>query len=170
MPRDQHRTTMTSPERSSLLAGQQNIKWVEQPVLPSRHAASRRRSLFIMLFASFIFLAGLVFVLAAPQRKRQVSGPVIGSNFQDPSVLQLADGSWYAYAGVNGNPAGINVLVATSSDFSSWAVHSGWDALPTLPAWAASPPHVWAPDITQLVGSVLDPVLLAHEKARRHID
>ncbi|KAJ9636503.1 hypothetical protein H2204_005336 [Knufia peltigerae] len=103
-----------------------------------------------MLLLSFVFLTALVLALAAPQHKRQVTGPVIGSNFQDPSVVQLADGSWMAYAGVNGNPAGINVLIATSTDFSTWTVRDGWDALPSLPSWAASPPHVWAPDVTQL--------------------
>jgi hypothetical protein len=89
--------------------------------------------------------------LAAPQQRRQASGPVIGINFQDPSVVQLADGSYVAYAGVNGNPAGSNVLIATSPDFSTWTVLYGYDALPNLPSWAASPPHVWAPDVTQLV-------------------
>ena len=54
-------------------------------------------------------------------------------NFQDPSVVQLPDGSYVAYAGVNGNPAGSNVLIATSPDFSSWTVRYGYDALPTLP-------------------------------------
>ncbi|ETI24509.1 hypothetical protein G647_03878 [Cladophialophora carrionii CBS 160.54] len=103
-----------------------------------------------MVFASFVFLAGLALSLAAPQQRRQASGPVIGSNFQDPSVVQLADGSYVAYAGVNGNPAGSNVLIATSPDFSTWTVRYGYDALPNLPSWAASPPHVWAPDVTQL--------------------
>ncbi|EXJ93848.1 hypothetical protein A1O1_02241 [Capronia coronata CBS 617.96] len=55
-----------------------------------------------------------------------------------------------AYAGVNGNPAGANILIATSTDFSTWTVRDGYDALPVLPSWAASPPHVWAPDVTQL--------------------
>ena len=106
-----------------------------------------------MIFTSFIFLAGLALSLAAPHRRRQGSGPVIGSNFQDPSVIQLSDGSYMAYSGVNGNPAGSNVLIATSSDFASWTVRYGYDALPTLPSWAANPPHVWAPDVNQLVNT-----------------
>ncbi len=146
-------------ERSSLLDGQKNIKWVDQaelaPILHDSSPSSRRRLwrlIFIMLLSSFIFLSGLVLTLAAPQHKRQVSGPVIGSNFQDPSIVQLSSASWVAYAGVNGNPAGVNILVATSTDFASWTIHDGYDALPSLPSWAASPPHVWAPDVVQLVG------------------
>jgi len=106
----------------------------------------------MMLFSTLIFFACLALSLAAPASngKRQGGGPVIGSNFQDPSVVQQSDGSYVAFSGVNGNPPGINVLVATSPDFASWTIRSGYDALPSLPSWAASPPHVWAPDVTQL--------------------
>lgn len=105
-----------------------------------------------MLYISlFLFLGGLHLVLAVPQRSRQATGPVIGSNFQDPSVVQTGSGGWVAYAGVNGNPENVHVLIATSSDFSNWIVRSGYDALPILPSWAANPPRVWAPDVTQLV-------------------
>ena len=68
----------------------------------------------------------------------------------DPSVLEL-DGGYYAFAGANGNPVGINVQVASSSDFSTWTVKSGYDALPNPGPWAASPAHIWSPDINQLV-------------------
>lgn len=150
---------MTDPspaESSSLLSGPKTTKWLPQDDFSVGHASSgpprhRRWFWFIMVFTSFIFLAGLALSLAAPANRRQASGPVIGTNFQDPSVVQLADGSYVAYAGVNGNPAGVNVLIATSPDFSSWTVRDGYDALPSLPAWAANPPHVWAPDVTQLV-------------------
>ena len=80
-----------------------------------------------MVFTSFVFLAGLTLSLAAPYQRRQATGPVIGSNFQDPSVVQLADGSYIAYAGVNGNPAGSNVLTATSPDFTTWTIRDGYD-------------------------------------------
>lgn len=105
-----------------------------------------------MLFCLFVLLlGGLHLVLAIPRMPHQATGPVIGSNFQDPSVVQLDTGGWVAYAGVNGNPVNVHVSVATSSDFSSWTVRSGHDALPTLPSWAANPPRIWAPDVTQLV-------------------
>ncbi|KIW68506.1 hypothetical protein PV04_04448 [Phialophora macrospora] len=142
-------------ESSSLLSGPEN-KWRRESdfsdalcagALPGRR---RRWFWFIMVVASLVFLAGLALSLAAPQQRRQTSGPVIGINFQDPSVVQLADGSYVAYAGVNGNPAGSNVLIATSPDFATWTVRYGYDALPNLPSWAGSPPHVWAPDVTQL--------------------
>lgn len=149
----QMETTMhPASSTTSLLEDSKRIRWIERPSYSSLQSSSRRvRILLLMLLLSFVFLTALVLALAAPQHKRQVNGPVIGSNFQDPSVVQLADGSWMAYAGVNGNPAGVNILVASSTDFSTWTVHDGWDALPSLPSWAASPPHVWAPDVTQLV-------------------
>jgi hypothetical protein len=117
--------------------------------------ARRRRWLCcaVMLYSTLVFLACLALALALPQphERRQGGGPVIGSNFQDPSVVQKADGTYVAYSGVNGNPAGINVLIASSSNFEGWTIHQGYDALPQLPSWAASPPHVWAPDVTMLV-------------------
>lgn len=103
------------------------------------------------LYSSLLLLGGLYLVLALPQPPRQVAGPVIGSSFEDPSVVQLEGGRWVAYAGVDGNPENVHVFIATSSDFSSWTVRSGYDALPTLPSWAANQPRVWAPDVTQLV-------------------
>ncbi|KAK4939045.1 hypothetical protein LTR10_020619 [Elasticomyces elasticus] len=103
-----------------------------------------------MLLASLVFLSGLTLALAAPLYKRQSSGPVIGTNFQDPAVLQLDDGTWIAYAGINTNPVNLNVEIATSTDFTTWTVDDSYDALPTLPSWAASPGHVWAPDVVQL--------------------
>jgi beta-xylosidase len=77
------------------------------------------------------------------------NGPVIGTNFQDPSLIQVND-TWYAFAGANGNPPNINVQIATSSDFSTWTVTQGYDALPTLASWATNPGHVWSPDANQL--------------------
>ena len=37
--------------------------------------------------------------------------------------------------------------MASSNDFESWTLHEKYDALPSLPVWAASDPEVWAPDI-----------------------
>lgn len=76
-------------------------------------------------------------------------GPVISTNFQDPSLMQF-NGTYYAIAGANGNPPNINVQLATSTDFSTWTVAYGYDVLPTLGSWATKPGHVWAPDLNQL--------------------
>jgi len=77
------------------------------------------------------------------------NGPVISTNFQDPSLIRVNE-TWYAFAGANGNPPNINVQMATSSDFSTWTVIKGHDALPTLAPWATNPGHVWSPDANQL--------------------
>ena len=78
------------------------------------------------------------------------NGPVISTNFQDPSLIHLADGTWYAFAGANSNPARINVQIATSSDFSHWDLKHGYDAMPQLGSWTAKVGHLWSPDINQL--------------------
>lgn len=80
---------------------------------------------------------------------RSPTGPVISTNFQDPSTIKISN-TYYAFSGPNGNPA-VNVQLATSPDFSTWYLQSGFDALPSVGAWAASPPHLWAPDVNQLV-------------------
>ncbi len=82
--------------------------------------------------------------------KRSVTGPVMTQNFPDPSVIQVADGTYYAYA-TAGN--GKNAQVASSPDFNTWT----WidtDPLPftTLPSWIQSgSTGVWAPDVVLLV-------------------
>lgn len=72
------------------------------------------------------------------------------TNFQDPSVLKVG-GTYYGYAGPNGNNAGVssNIITATSVDFETWTVNNA-DALPQTGAWAASVGHVWAPDVVRL--------------------
>ena len=78
-------------------------------------------------------------------------GPAIASNFPDPCLaLDTSNGTetWHAFSTQTGK---INIQVASSSDFSSWTLHEGYDALPTLPGWARKPPHagVWAPEVNQ---------------------
>ncbi|ETI19688.1 hypothetical protein G647_08701 [Cladophialophora carrionii CBS 160.54] len=85
-------------------------------------------------------------------------GPAISSNFPDPGLALDTStrtsgngsqhGTWYAFSTQTGE---INVQMASSPDFSSWTLHRGYDALPTLPAWARKPPDagVWAPDVNQ---------------------
>ncbi|KAJ5106905.1 arabinan-endo 1-5-alpha-L-arabinase [Penicillium angulare] len=68
---------------------------------------------------------------------------VIDTDFADPCVIQTSDG-YFAFA-TSGN--GVNVQIASSSDFSTWDLMSGTDALPgPFPSWVASSPAVWAPD------------------------
>lgn len=70
-------------------------------------------------------------------------------DFPDPSIIQVGD-TWYSFA-TNGN--GVNVqFSSTKSVQGSWARSAGYDALPTLPAWAsATRPEIWAPDVVQIV-------------------
>jgi beta-xylosidase len=91
----------------------------------------------------FFTLASALLGLAASESSR-----VIDANFADPCVVQTSDG-YYAFA-TSGN--GVNVQVASSSDFSTWNLMSGTDALPgPFPSWVASSPAIWAPDVIQRV-------------------
>jgi beta-xylosidase len=87
-------------------------------------------------------------LIAAPLTpKANQLAPSIPLDFPDPSIIK-ANNAWYAFA-TNGN--GLNVQVATSSNFNAWNT-VGKDALPKLPAWVnAANPQVWAPDVIQRV-------------------
>ena len=89
-------------------------------------------------------------VLSTGLQAKALRGPVIHSNFPDPSLIQ-AQGTYYAFATANGNPTGVHAQVASSDDFKSWELHTGYDALPMMPDWAFDTPHVWSPDVNQLV-------------------
>lgn len=72
-------------------------------------------------------------------------------NFPDPGLLRY-NGTWYAF-GTNPlrhDPSTIHVPVATSTNFVNWALHEGYDALPTIGAWELEINH-WAPDVIQRV-------------------
>ena len=103
-------------------------------------------SLHNMLFPTLLILISFsLFSSQSPITKRAFSdGPVIASNFPDPSFISVG-GIYYAFATNNGAQ---NVQIATSPDFNNWTV-TGADALPTLPSWATG--NVWAPDVLQLV-------------------
>lgn len=80
------------------------------------------------------------------------NSPVITTDFPDPSIIKVDD-TWYAF-GTHSlyDNTDINIQVATSSDFSSWSLSQGTDALPNLPSWVdASNPLTWAPDVNLLV-------------------
>lgn len=75
----------------------------------------------------------------------------LNNDFADPSLIQTS-GGYYAFA-TSGN--GVNAQVATSSDFNTWSLLSGTDALPgPFPSWIASPPAIWAPDVLIKVCSI----------------
>ncbi|EIW81936.1 glycoside hydrolase family 43 protein [Coniophora puteana RWD-64-598 SS2] len=73
-----------------------------------------------------------------------VAGPVINSDFPDPSILKTSGGT-YAYAT---NGAGYNIQVATSPDGgNTWSLLAQ-DALPDVGSWAqGNNGNTWAPDV-----------------------
>ncbi|RYC61857.1 hypothetical protein CHU98_g4362 [Xylaria longipes] len=74
---------------------------------------------------------------------RSLSGPVLGVDFPDPSII-YGDGSWKAYA-TSSN--GKYIPTATSADTLSWAL-TGGDALPNPGSWVdANDRGIWAPDV-----------------------
>nr|AFW16060.1 putative beta-xylosidase [Phanerodontia chrysosporium] len=86
----------------------------------------------------------LPLVAGAAIQKRGITGPVITSNFPDPSFVKGLDGTWYAFST---NSGGKHVPVANSPDFITWTL-TGADALPTVGAWSTGG-DVWAPDVIQ---------------------
>lgn len=96
-------------------------------------------------------LLGLALAFPAQNitKRDTIKGPVISSNFPDPSILWVElEHSWFAFAT---NSGGINVQVATSPDFVTWKVSAGTDLLPKVGAWVYAPnPAVWAPMVIQI--------------------
>lgn len=73
----------------------------------------------------------------------------LNSDFADPCLVQLSNGTWYAFATTSGS---INIQMAYSEDFENWSLASGYDALPgPFPSWVYSSPQTWAPDVLELV-------------------
>ncbi|KAL8993274.1 MAG: hypothetical protein Q9188_007373, partial [Gyalolechia gomerana] len=95
---------------------------------------------------SLLLLNLCVSSFAHPFQRRGISdGPVIASNFPDPSFVKLGD-TFYAFSTTSNEK---NVPIATSTDFNNWAI-TDRDALPkeNLPAWTTG--NIWAPDVMQL--------------------
>ena len=75
--------------------------------------------------------------------------PVIRSNFSDPAWISTPGIElWVAFASNNGS-AGINVPIATSTDFQTWNLAYPVDALPDPGNWTSG--NVLAPSVIQLV-------------------
>lgn len=89
-----------------------------------------------------LLAASALSVFAAPVR-------VLNVDFPDPSLIKTDDG-WYSFA-TAGN--GVQVQVATSSDFKTWELLKGHDAIPgPFPDWTKKEgPEVWAPDVIKRV-------------------
>ena len=102
--------------------------------------------MFSTFLASSLFFLPLAF--GATIEKRGITGPVITSNFPDPSFVKGLDGTWYAFST---NSGGLHIPVANSVDFVTWNL-TGQDALPTVGAWSTGK-DVWAPDVIQRVCS-----------------
>ena len=95
----------------------------------------------VLLFLSFALSA-----IGMPVTKRSISnGPVIDVDFPDPAFIAV-DSNYYAFATTNGEQ---NIPVALSSDFNSWDVQTGFDALPDVGSWSSGQ-DVWAPDVIQI--------------------
>lgn len=78
---------------------------------------------------------------------RSLTGPFLGADFPDPSII-WGDGSWKTY-GTSSN--GKRVPVATSSDTLSWTLTNN-DALPNPGTWVdQNDKSIWAPDIQKNV-------------------
>jgi len=78
---------------------------------------------------------------------RSLSGPQLGVDFPDPSII-YGDGSWKAYA-TSSN--GKRIPVATSGDRVSWTLTSN-DALPDPGSWVdPNDGGIWAPDVQKNV-------------------
>ena len=92
------------------------------------------------------FLSLLTLSSQSPMLRRSILGPAISSDFADPAVIKVG-GTWYAFATTNG---AVNVQVATSTDFETWSLVQGHDALKVPGAWSSGQ-NVWAPGVVQLV-------------------
>ena len=75
-------------------------------------------------------------------------GPVLTNNFPDPSVIRVND-NYYGFATRAPN---VHVQVAEASDFTTWKLHEGYDAMPTVPEWVSKTlPEIWSTDVNRLV-------------------
>ena len=102
---------------------------------------------------STVLLAALAVLgpTSAAPIKRAVNGPVIDTDFPDPSVIKVGD-TWYAFGSQSVyDNKNIHIQIATSTDFATWTLSQGADALPNVPSWAIDDGNVWAPDVNQLV-------------------
>ena len=85
---------------------------------------------------------------AVSAQRTSYMNPVLNTDFPDPTVIQAADGLYYAYATqtkLGGRD--INIQVARSRNLVTWE-HLG-DALPVKPHWASATQDFWAPHVSR---------------------
>ena len=75
------------------------------------------------------------------------TNPIFDFDFPDPSILQAADGWYYAYAtqGITPEFNYVNIQIARSRDLVHWERLP--DALPEKPPWAKYTWDFWAPHV-----------------------
>ncbi|XDG09047.1 hypothetical protein ABKA04_008662 [Annulohypoxylon sp. FPYF3050] len=97
-------------------------------------------------------------------RRRALSGPSMGVNFPDPSII-WGDGSWKAYATSSNGKV---IPVATSSDALSWTL-SSTDALPDPGSWVdPNDRGIWAPDVQKNDAGTYVMYYTAHQNGGNH--
>ncbi|MES2733822.1 MAG: glycoside hydrolase family 43 protein [Bacteroidota bacterium] len=76
------------------------------------------------------------------------TNPVLNAPFADPSIIRVADGSFYAYAtqGIRAADSFTNVQIAHSTDLVNWQLLAK-DAMPEKPHWTRKNQEIWAPDV-----------------------
>lgn len=95
---------------------------------------------------------------------RSLSGPFLGVDFPDPSII-FGDGSWKAY-GTSSN--GKKIPVATSADLGSWSL-TGNDALPNPGSWVdPNDQGIWAPDVQKNDAGTYVMYYTAHKNGGSH--
>jgi beta-xylosidase len=80
---------------------------------------------------------------------KRTATPVISKDFPDPSIMQDADGTWYAFA-TSGN--GKKVQVAQAAAPSGPWTYLNMDLLPNAGPWSTSK-NTWAPDVRRMGNS-----------------
>lgn len=92
----------------------------------------------------FFYVIIYLFTYGSYAQVKNYKNPVVDFNFPDPTVIQAADGNYYAYAtNTERNGEVINIQVIKSKDLVTWEELG--DALPEHPSWASS--DFWAPHV-----------------------
>ena len=100
--------------------------------------------MFSQFFGVYLITAFVSLTTSLPLAKRAFSeGPVMANNFPDPAYIEVS-GKYYAFSTTSD---GLNVPIATSSDFTTWKA-TQQDALRDLPSWTDG--GIWAPHVVSV--------------------